>query len=297
MTMNHKTLRGTYTALVTPMNQDGSVDHTALMDLVDWQIQEGVQGLVPCGTTGESATLTAQERVDVITEVVKKTAGRVPVIGGGGAHSTRVAIEHQKGLLDTGCDFALVVTPYYNKPTPRGLVEHYTALANAVDLPIIAYNVPGRTGVDMTPIVVAKIAEIDGVVGIKEATGDVDRVAAIRESTAEDFILLSGDDPSACAFTFLGGDGVISVTSNIAPRQMSGMMQAALAGNTIAARTTHRELRALFDALFIESNPIPVKAALAMMNRLQEIYRLPLCPMTPENRLQLDDALRRGGYL
>lgn len=292
-----ETLRGTFTALVTPMNADGSIDFAALEDLVDWQIAEGVEGLVPCGTTGESATLTAEERALVIARVAKRAGDRVVVIGGAGANSTAVAIEHQKRLLDTGAAYALVVTPYYNKPTPEGLFRHYAALVEAVDIPIVLYNVPGRTGCDMKPETVARLAELDGIVAIKEATGDIDRVAAIRAQTKDTFAILSGDDPTACPFALLGGDGVISVASDVAPRAMSTMMRAALAGEVDSALHLHRDLRPLFHALFLESNPIPVKAALAMQKRIGEHYRLPLCQMGAAARQELREVLAAGEWL
>ena len=297
MTHHSTTLRGTFTALVTPMNQDGSVDQGALDALVDWQLAEGVEGLVPCGTTGESATLTGDERAQVIGRVVQRVNKRVPVIGGGGSNSTQVAIEHQKRLLDTGADYALVVTPYYNKPMPAGLIAHYRALWEAAPIPIVAYNVPGRTGCDMQPSTIGELAKIDGVVAIKEATGDLDRIAAIQKEVGEDFAILSGDDPTAAAFAFLGGGGVISVTSNVAPADMGAMIRAALGGENDRARELHNTLRPLFEALFIESNPIPVKAALAMQNRLQETYRLPLAAMQSDTRATVHRVMQEGGWL
>ena len=279
------------------MNQDGSVDFGALEALVDWQLAEGVEGFVPCGTTGESATMTAQERQDVIARVVDRAAGRVPVIAGAGHNATAVAIEHQKRAADTGAAYALVATPYYNKPTPEGLYRHYSALLDAADIPIVLYNVPGRTGCDMTPPTVARLAELEGIVAIKEATADLDRVAAIRAVTAEDFALLSGDDGTACPFAMLGGDGVISVASNTVPKAMSEMMRAALGGEMAAAREQHGKLRSLFEALFWESNPIPVKASLVMMGKVQEHYRLPLCEMGAKARADLETLMRRDGWL
>jgi 4-hydroxy-tetrahydrodipicolinate synthase len=297
MTSHRKTLRGTLTALVTPMNKDGSVDFAALDALVDWQIAEGVTGLVPCGTTGESATMNGEERAKVVKRVVERVRGRVPVIAGAGANATATAIEHQKRAKDTGAAYALVVTPYYNKPTPEGLYRHYAAITEAVDMPIVAYNVPGRTGCDMKPATVGRLAELRGLIGIKEATGDLDRVGAIRKVTPPDFVLLSGDDGTACAFALLGGDGVISVASNCAPKSMSQMMAAALGGDVRAARATHDEMRDLFSALFWESNPIPVKAALALQKRCAENYRLPLCEMSRELVPKLEGVLRAGGWL
>lgn len=296
--MSHRdTLRGTWTAIVTPMNKDGSVDFEALDALVDWQIEQGIDGLVPCGTTGESVTMTADERQHVITRVVQRSAGRVPVIAGAGANATAVAIEHQKRAHDTGAPYVLVATPYYNKPTPEGLYRHYAALLEAVEIPIVLYNVPGRTGCDMKPETVARVAELKGVAGIKEATADLDRVAAIRDATPPGFAIISGDDVTACPFVWLGGDGVISVASNVAPKDMATMIRTALQGEVAHARDLHNKLRPLFHGLFWESNPIPVKAALAMQKRIQEHYRLPLCPMSAKPRSQLETVLRLGGWL
>lgn len=290
-------LRGVFTALVTPMNQDGSLDLGALDALIDTQLAAGINGLVPCGTTGESATLSNDERVKVITRVSKRVNGRVPVIAGAGANCTATAIEHLKRTKDTGALCALVVTPYYNKPTAEGLYRHYSALLEAVDFPIMVYNVPGRTGCDLKPASVARLSGLHGIIGIKEATGDLDRVAAIREMTSSDFSILSGDDGTACPFSWLGGDGVISVASNVVPQEMVAMISAALAGDVPKAREQHIRLRGLFEALFFESNPIPVKAALHMQTHIQAAYRLPLCEMSHEPRARLEAVLRKGGWL
>ena len=290
-------LSGVLTALVTPMNADGSVDFGALDTLVDKQIAAGIDGLVPCGTTGESATMTADEREEVIKRVVQRANGRCTVVAGAGANSTAVAIEHQKRAAGTGADFALVVTPFYNKPTPAGLYKHYEALLSAADIPIILYNVPGRTGCDMQPATVIDIAKMDGIIAVKEATADIDRVADIRAGVQEGFKILSGDDGTTCPFVLLGGDGVISVTSNLVPAQMVAMVHAASRGEVETARNHHDSLRPLFDALFIESNPIPIKTALAMAGQLEEHYRLPLCPISDGAREQLERVLKTGGWL
>jgi len=293
-----KELRGVMTAIATPMNKDGSVDFGALDDFVESQIEGGVDGLVPCGTTGESATMSADERAQVITAVVKKAADRVVVVAGAGSNNTADAIEHQKRAKDTGAKLSLVVTPFYNKPTPEGLYRHYSALLEAVDLPIVLYNVPGRTGCDMKPDTVGRLAKLDGIVAVKEATGDLDRVAGIRNLTeGENFAVLSGDDVTTCPFVLLGGDGVISVTSNVAPKEMARMVHAALDGKVAEAREVHNSLRDLFAALFFESNPIPVKAALAMQNKMQEAYRLPLCEMSKNPRDALAAVLKAGGWI
>lgn len=295
--MADNNLRGVLTALVTPMNKDGSIDFGALDALVDQQLEAGIDGLVPCGTTGESVTLNSEERAKVITAVVKKAANKATVVAGAGANSTAVAIEHQKRAKDTGAHYALVVTPYYNRPTPEGLFRHYSALLEAVDLPIILYNVPNRTGCDMLPETVARLAKLRGIVAVKEASNDLDRVAALRDTTDPSFTILSGEDGTCCPFALLGGDGVISVASNVAPREMVMMIHAALAGQAVDARVRHHGLRTLFKALSIESNPIPVKAALTMMGIVQENYRLPLCELRPENREALALALKGGGWI
>ncbi len=290
-------LRGVSTALVTPMNKDGSIDVGALDALVDSQIDAGITSLVPCGTTGEAATLSAVERARVIERVAKRASGRVPIIAGTGVNNTNESIEHQKRARDVGADCSLVVTPYYNKPTPEGLFRHYATIGEAVELPIILYNVPGRTACDMKPDTVARVATLPQVIGIKEATADLDRVVTIRRTTGSGFTLLSGDDGTTCPFVLLGGDGVISVVSNVAPHDTVQMVQAALAGEVAKARELHFKLRDLIAALFFESNPIPVKAALAMQGHIGEHYRLPLCEMGANNRQRLAEVLQRGGWL
>ncbi|OGR10830.1 MAG: 4-hydroxy-tetrahydrodipicolinate synthase [Deltaproteobacteria bacterium RIFOXYB12_FULL_58_9] len=297
MSPDIRKLRGTLTALVTPMNRDGSIDFGALDALVDTQIESGINGLVPCGSTGEAATMTAIEREQIITRVVKKVAGRVVVIAGAGGMGTLEAIDNQKRAAGSGAACALVATPAYNRPTPEGLYRHYAALLDAVDFPTMLYNVPSRTGTDMLPATVGRIAALSGIVGIKEATGDLDRVAAIRALTPPEFLHFSGDDPSACAYVLLGGHGVISVASNFAPKLMASMIRAALDGKVEIARSEHRELRPLFAAMALQSNPLPVKAALAMRGTIQEYYRLPLCEMNQEPRARLEEILRQNGWL
>ena len=288
---------GSMTALVTPMNSDGSVDYGALDVLVDMQIEAGIDGLVPCGTTGESATMTAQERQDVIAHVVKKANGKVPIVAGAGANSTAVAIEHQKRAADTGAQWALVVTPFYNKPTPTGLYLHYEALVQSADIPVILYNVPSRTGCDMLPETVAKIAKMDGIVAVKEATADLSRVQTIRDLTSTDFKILSGDDATTLAFIKAGGDGVISVASNVAPKEFTQMVHLTRNGEFDKAQALHDQMAEIFDVLFIESNPIPVKTALAMKGMMQESFRLPLCKISAEARVKLEAALKNGNWI
>ena len=296
MVDNNK-LSGTYTALVTPMNADGSIDFGALDALVEFQILAGIDGLVPCGTTGESATMTGQERYEVIKRVVQKAGGRVPVIAGAGSNATSVAIEHQKRAVDTGATCTLVVTPYYNKPTNEGLYRHYTALLEAADIPIVLYNVPGRTGCDMKPGIVERLAKLDGIIAIKDATADLTRVEQLRNSTPGNFRLFSGDDTTACQFVLNGGDGVISVTSNVVPDLMSEMVRCARVGNTERAWAIHQQLDELMTTLFIESNPIPIKTALELQGRLKAHMRLPLCEMGARPRATLAQVMKKGEWL
>lgn len=297
MTATIDALRGVFTALVTPMNRDGSVDFAALDTLVDHQLTAGIHGLVPCGTTGEAATLATVEREKVISAVVKRAGGRVPVIAGTGTQATSTTIEAQQRAKDLGATHGLVVTPFYNKPTPEGLYRHYAKIADAVDFPIVIYNVPSRTGCDIKPDLVGRLAKVPGLVGIKEATADLDRVPALRASITTRFALMSGDDATACAFTLMGGDGVISVASNVVPAEMVAMITAARDNDAKSAREEHNRLRNLMSALFLESNPIPVKAAMAMQGRIQECYRLPLCEMQPATRTALEGVLRAGRWL
>jgi len=297
MTAKRPMLRGTLTALVTPFNRDGSIDFGALDQLLVAQLAAGVSGFVPCGTTGESATLTAKEREQVVTRVVNFAAGRVPVVAGAGSNNTAAAAEAQKLVHGAGADYALVASPYYNKPTPEGLYRHYAALAEAAPIPIILYNIPGRTAGDMKPELVGRIAQLKGIAGIKEATGDLDRVTAIRELCGTDFAILCGEDNLTFPFVVLGGDGVISAAANVAPKEMVEVTAAALTDDLAKARAVHAKLRPLVRALFLETNPIPMKAALAMMDKVQEIYRLPLCEMQAETRRQLASVLRAGGWL
>jgi 4-hydroxy-tetrahydrodipicolinate synthase len=296
-TSNQPTFRGVYTALVTPMNPDGSLDLNALDALVDAQLEAGIDGLIPCGTTGESVTLTAQEDDTVIARVVKRVAGRVPVLAGTGSNDTSTVIHNQKRARDLGAVAGLVVTPYYNKPTQEGLFKHYEKIATSVDFPIMLYNVPGRTGCDLKPETALRIAALPNIVGFKEATGDLDRLPPLRAGTSPSFSLLSGDDGTSCAFALLGGDGVISVASNLVPREMVAMIHAALRGDVATARTLHTQMHRLFGVLFVESNPIPIKASLALQNRIQEAYRLPLTPMSEHNKKTLAAVMREGGWL
>lgn len=269
-------IRGSIVALVTPMEEDGAVDVASLRRLVDFHIAQGSDAIVAVGTTGESATLDEDEHCEVIRLVVEQTAGRIPIIAGTGANSTREAIALTRRAQAVGADACLLVTPYYNKPTQEGLYRHYKAVAEAVDIPQILYNVPGRTGCDMQTETVVRLHDVPNIVGIKEATGDLTRAKRIREQCGADFALYSGDDATACDFCLQGGDGVITVTGNVAPRLMHDMVMAALAGDAAHAKALDAALQALHRDLFIESNPIPVKWAVQQMGLINSGIRLPL---------------------
>lgn len=288
-------LQGTFTALVTPFDRHGRVDFGKLRELVEWQIAEGVEGLVPVGTTGESPTLDYDEHQQVIEIVIQTAAKRVIVIAGTGGNSTREALELTRHAKGAGADATLQVTPYYNKPTPAGLIQHFGAVAD-VGLPVVLYNVPGRAGRDIPLDVVAKMAEHPKVVAIKEAAGSVERVSQITMK-CPNLTVLSGDDSLTIPMISVGAAGVISVASNVAPRGVGDMVRHALAGRFQDARALHRKYYALFCDLFLETNPIPVKAALAMMGKIEEIYRLPLCAMEPKNRSRLESVVRDAGLL
>lgn len=289
-------LGGAITALATPM-RDSAIDEAALRELVEFQIGAGIDGLVPCGTTGEAATMSPEERARVIRTTVEQARGRVPVIAGAGANSTSAAIAGSQLAAEAGADALLHVTPYYNKPPPDGLVAHFEALARATELPIVAYNVPGRTGCNMLPDTVARIARIEGVVAIKEASGSVTQGQQVMAACPDDFVLLSGDDPIAMALTAMGGRGVISVTSNVCPAKMARMIALTREGRLPEARALHYELQPLMEALFITTNPIPVKAALAAMGHGANELRLPLSPLAGEPLERLTAELRRQGVV
>lgn len=283
---------GAYTALVTPF-RNGKVDEETYRAFVEWQIGEGIDGLVPCGTTGESATLTHQEHEEVIRICIDQAKKRVPVIAGAGSNNTAEAIRLTKFAKEAGADAALHITPYYNKPTQQGLFEHFKAIGEAVDLPIIVYNVPGRTSVSISPATMARMyKEIPNVVGIKEATGDMAHVSDVIEFAGQGLDTLSGDDFTVLPLLALGGTGVISVVSNLLPRKMAAMCAAWRAGDVAKARALHYEMMPISRACFVETNPIPVKTALAKMGKMGMEMRLPLVPMQLENEKLLDKALR-----
>ena len=290
-------LRGSIVALITPMDAQGDVDDQALARLVDLHIESGTAAIVAVGTTGESATLDEREHCAVIARIIELAAGRIPVIGGTGANSTTEAIRLTRCAADAGADAALLVTPYYNKPTQAGLIAHHRAVAEAVDIPQILYNVPGRTACDMLPDTAAELARVDRIIGLKEATGDLTRVERLRNLCGPEFAIYSGDDATGCELMLRGGDGVISVTSNVAPRDMAAMCRAALAGNREEAVAINRRLDPLHQALFVESNPIPVKWALCEMGLCQSGIRLPLTWLSPEHQPPVRQALVDAGIL
>lgn len=285
---------GSMVALVTPMRADGVVDDTALRDLVEWHIAEGTHALVAVGTTGESATLEMREHVAVIRTVVEQTKGRIPVIAGTGANATYEAIELTRAAMEVKADAALLVSPYYNKPTQEGLFQHYSAVAEQCHFPMILYNVPGRTAGDILPETVARLAPRADIVGIKEASGKVERVAEILALCGDQMQVYSGDDGAALAALALGARGVISVTANVAPRLMARMCDLALAGDFIGARAVNAQLVGLHRDLFLESNPIPVKWALHEMGRMGPALRLPLTPFSSVYHERLRESLRRA---
>jgi 4-hydroxy-tetrahydrodipicolinate synthase len=288
---------GSLVALVTPMRPDGSVDFRCLEKLVDWHVEQGTDGLVIAGTTGESATLGKDEHIEVIRVAAARAAGRVPVIAGTGSNSTAQTIDLSKAVGRFPIDAYLVVVPYYNKPTQEGMVRHFTAVADAVEKPVMLYNVPGRTVADMRPATVARLALHPRVFGIKEATGELERVTVIRDLCGPGFRLYSGDDATAREFMRLGGHGVVSVTANVAPQAMAEMCRAALAGDAAHAAEIDGLLADLHRDLFVESNPIPVKWALERMGRIPAGIRLPLTPLSVEAQPKVEAALRRARVL
>ena len=288
---------GSIVALVTPMFDNGDVDKDSLKKLVEFHIDQGTDALVAMGTTGESATLTEQEHMDVVKSVVDYVAGRIPVIAGTGANSTSEAIALTAAAKQVGADACLLVTPYYNKPTQEGLYLHYKAIAEAIDIPQILYNVPGRTACDMLPETIARLAKIDRIVGVKEATGDLSRVAVIRDLCGDDFAIYTGDDATSCEFCLLGGNGSITVSGNIAPRQVHEMITAAINGDRETASSIDATLRGLHEQLFIQSNPIPVKWAVAEMGLMGTGIRLPLTWLTEDCFAEVRSAMQQAQVL
>jgi len=291
-------LRGCGTALVTPFRQDGSIDEPALRNLVSWQIESGIDFLVPCGTTGETPTLTHDEWLHVIGVTVEVAAGRVPIVAGATSNSTQDAVAKAREVAaQTGVDAILTASPYYNKPTQEGQYRHFHTIADAVEKPIILYNVPGRTGANIEPSTQARLAEVPHIVGVKEASGNISQIADVCNLVPETFLIFSGDDSSTLPVIALGGVGVISVASNEIPREMAEMTRAALNNDWTAARRIQRKYLGLMQANFIESSPLPVKAVLAMMGKIEEVYRLPLLPMRRDTRSRLQKIAAEAGVI
>lgn len=296
--MKTRVFTGTGTALVTPFYADRSIDFESLGRLIDKQIECGIEALVPCGSTGEGATLSTEEKSSVIRFTVERAAGRVPVIAGTGTNNTQAAIELTRRAKELGADAVLLVCPYYNKPSQQGLFEHHRAIAEAVDIPQILYNIPGRSGVNMLPETQLRIAEeCANVVATKEASANLEQIAEIARAAPEGFVVLSGDDSLALPIIACGGQGAIAVISNYMPTEYGNLVRAALAGDIAKARQLHFDVLPLMKLNFIESNPGPVKAALAMQGAIEEVYRLPMTPLQPANRSKLEQGLREAGIL
>ena len=289
--------RGAFVAIVTPFI-DGKLDEQGLKDLIEFQIAGGTHGIVPCGTTGESATMSHAEHRRVVELTVKTVAGRVPVLAGTGSNSTSESIELTRAAKEAGADGALMITPYYNKPSQEGLYQHFKAVAEAVDIPIILYNVPSRTAVNMLPETVARCAQIANIVGVKEATADLNQISQVIRLCPKGFAVMSGDDFTSMPTVMIGGTGVISVTSNVAPKDMAAMMDAALAGDIAKAQELHYKLLPLMQAMFIDTNPVPAKTSLAMMGKIKSgLPRLPLYKMNEANEDKLKKAIAAYGLV
>lgn len=288
--------KGSIVAIVTPFKK-GKFDERAYGDLIEWHISQGTHGIVPCGTTGEAPTLDFEEHYRVIEVAVKAANKRIPVIAGTGANSTDEALEITRKAKKLGADGALLVTPYYNKPTQEGLYRHYKLIAEKVDIPMVLYNVPGRTAVNMLPSTVARLAEFKNIVGIKEATGDMKQASELIRLCGDRMSVISGDDFTTFPMLALGGKGAISVTANIAPKDAADMFNAWEKGNISKARKLHYKLEPLNNAMFIETNPIPVKTALALMGKIEEEFKLPLCEMSPANKEKLKGVLKNAGLI
>lgn len=289
--MNLSSLRGSGVAIVTPFRKDGSVDEKALRKLVDFQIDNGTNFIIPCGTTGESATMDADERKQVIRIVVEQTQKRVPVIAGTGTNATDTSLKYSRQAQELGADGVLLVGPYYNKPTQEGYFQHFKAIAESISIPAILYNVPGRTGGNIEPKTILRLAEIKNIIGVKEASANFGQFMEILGQRSRDFLVLSGDDALTLPMMSLGADGVISVAANQIPRAMSDIVKHALAGDFAKAREIHYRFLELMNLNFVESNPIPVKCALVMMGLIEENYRLPLVPMSENNKKKMRDLL------
>jgi 4-hydroxy-tetrahydrodipicolinate synthase len=291
-------LRGCGTALVTPFQQDGSIDEPALRNLVAWQVESGIDFLIPCGTTGETPTLSHDEWLRVIDLTIEVAAGRVPIVAGATSNSTQDAVEKAREVAARpGVDAILTASPYYNKPTQEGQYRHFRAIAEAAGKPILLYNVPGRTGANIEPGTLARLAEVPNVLGVKEASGNIAQIAEALNAVPEHFLVFSGDDAITLPVIALGGVGIISVASNEIPAEMAAMTRAALSNDWVTARSIHRKYLPLMQANFIESNPLPVKAVLAMLGRIEEVYRLPLLPMRRDTRSKLQKITTEVGLI
>ncbi|MCK5852835.1 4-hydroxy-tetrahydrodipicolinate synthase [bacterium] len=287
--------RGSIVAIVTPFNQDGSIDLDSLEQLVEWHIESGTNGILPCGTTGESPTLSHEEHDLVVDSVIKFVNKRIPVLAGAGSNSTNEALRLTKHAEDAGASGALVITPYYNKPTQAGLKAHFTKIASETNIPIVIYNVPGRTGISIAPETVAELAELKNIVAIKEASGSLDQASSILTKCNID--LLSGDDSLTVPLMSIGGCGIVSVVANIVPGKMAALTKAMMKGNLPSAEQLHRELYPLCKAMFIETNPVPVKTALSLMGKIEEVYRLPMVPISDANKEVVKKAIERNGVI
>jgi 4-hydroxy-tetrahydrodipicolinate synthase len=290
-------IRGSIVALITPMHADGSVDYPALRKLIDWHIAEGTDCIGVVGTTGESPTVNVEEHCEIIRVSVEQAAGRAPIMAGCGANSTKEAIELARFAKKVGADCQLQVVPYYNKPTQEGQYQHFKAIAEAVDLPVVLYNVPGRSVADMQHDTVLRLAQVPGIVGIKEATGNIERAQWLIKEAPEGFAIYSGDDPTAVALMLCGGHGNVSVTANVAPRLMHELCMAAIAGDVKRAMDIQFQLLPLHKTLFVESNPIPVKWAVARMGLCQGAMRLPLTELTPDNQKAVARVMQSVGLI
>jgi len=287
-------LQGAMTALVTPFTPTGKIDREALERLVAWQIDRGIDGLVPCGTTGEAATLTDDEKYEVVSIVSATAAGRVPVVAGCGTNNTQTTLSAARRVAEAGADALLVVTPFYNKPNRSGMIAHYEAVAGETALPIVVYNVPGRTGQNLGAELTLRLAQIPRVVGVKEASADLEQISAIIDRRPAGFAVLSGDDPLTLPTVALGAEGVISVVANEAPREMAGIVKATRAGDLDRARALHYRLRPLMNANFVETNPVPVKTAMSLLGFCEPIFRPPLGPPDERTAEVLTEALKRA---
>ncbi|MDC7218583.1 MAG: 4-hydroxy-tetrahydrodipicolinate synthase [Spirochaetales bacterium] len=290
-------LEGVFTALVTPFDKNLKIDREGLKKIVDFQIKEGISGLVPMGTTGESPTVTIEENMDVVEMVVKLADGKVPVIAGTGSNCTEEAIKMTKMAKNMGADYSLQVNPYYNKPTQEGLYRHFMTIADNVDLPMVLYNISSRTGVNLETETLLRLTKHENIVAVKEASGNLGQMMDVINGKPKDFSVLSGDDNIALPVTLMGGNGVISVASNIVPRWMEEMIGSARKGHVEKAKAIHYDLLPLFKAMFLETNPIPVKSCMSMMGLLEEEFRLPLCPPSDENRKALKEMMRGQGLI